>query len=85
MAEKPLYEKKVGFTYRIYPNRIEIERPSLVGKQIEIILIRSITNVETRGINAQIYITTQDGQEHKIAGIAAGEAQKMRSVILSLL
>ncbi|HQN42769.1 MAG TPA: hypothetical protein PLA25_01450 [Anaerolineaceae bacterium] len=85
MPEKPLYEKKVGYTYRLYPNRLEIRPPALLSKKITTILVRSISRVEIRSFNDQLYVITRDNETHTLFGITGPDAHKMRAAILLLV
>jgi hypothetical protein len=56
---------RTGFTFDVFPNRIEVAEKGLFKTNKTTILIKTITNVEIVGITKKLKITTQDKKTHE--------------------
>jgi hypothetical protein len=78
---------RTGFTFEVYPNRIEVtEKKGLsafTGGNKHSILARTITGVEMKGITRKLSITTNDGKRTEYQLGTEGEAA--REAVLSIL
>ena len=56
------------YTVRLYPNRIEITEPKILGAppKVRTILLRAIMSIDQTGINHALSVRTMDGQHHKL-------------------
>lgn len=79
---EPLYTyKRAGFTFEVYPNRIDIVEGAVLKKR-ESIMMRSVTDVQVTRTN-RLRITTQDGRTREyVLGTNYDEA---RLAILNVL
>jgi hypothetical protein len=78
---EPIKVSKISsITVRLFPNRVEIEKPHMFGKQTEVILLKSITGVNA-GYAKQLEVTTADGKKHNLA-ISGKAAEEMKQAIL---
>jgi hypothetical protein len=72
-----------GYTVRLYPNRLEVEKSSIFGKRIETILLRTITNAEC-GAGKALTLQTADGKRHPLS-IGGKAAEEMRRQIMAAI
>lgn len=81
--EAPLFHyTRTGFTFSVYQNRIEITKGAILPHP-EVIPIRSISSVETKGLTRKLCINTNDGKKHEFQlGL---DNENARQSILSLL
>ena len=75
--------KMAGYTVNLYPNRLDIEQGSILGKKTETILLRNVTNVEC-GLGKPLTIITADGKKHKLS-IGGSAAETMRKQIMEVV
>lgn len=75
--------KIAGYSVRLYPNRIEQQWTSILGKRVETILLKSVTNVAC-GLASPIEVTTTDGKKHRL-NIGGRAAEEWRKAILDVM
>lgn len=84
-TEEVLFHKFAGYDYTVYRNRVEIKRPGILAAKKDIIPIKTIASLETRGMMGELVIIDTGGREHSCKGIAHKDAEQMRDVILGLM
>jgi hypothetical protein len=88
MQETIFHYGRVGFTFDVYNNRIEITDKSgfgsfLTGGKKESILFKSITSVDVQGATRKLSITTADGKTREYN--LANKSEEARQAIVALL
>jgi hypothetical protein len=81
----PLFEeKRFGFRFTVYPNRIETQEGTFgrVAKN-ETLLLKTVTAVEVVGMSRKLRLTTQDGRVREYNLGTHGE--QARQTIVGLL
>jgi hypothetical protein len=88
MQETIFHYGRVGFTFDVYSNRIEITDKSgfggfFTGGKKESILFRNITAVDVQGATRKLSITTSDGKVRQY--ILGTKSEEARQTIVALL
>lgn len=73
---EPIFEyKRLGFSFTVYPNRIETSSGTMFKKHSSL-LMRNVTDV-TLTRSGQLEVMTSDGKKHKfIIGLTAPQARQ---------
>lgn len=79
-----LFEYKMaGYTITLYPNRIEEARKVFGMGKTNMILVKTITNIES-GVGKKLTISTMDGKKH-VLEIAGKQAEDLKNKLMPLL
>lgn len=77
----PIKQYKVGgYAVLVFPNRVEVIKSSIFGKQTETFLLRNVTDVSS-GVGKQLEITTSDGKKRRLL-VAGKPAEELRAAIM---
>lgn len=84
-APQPIFqEKRFGFEFTVYPNRIETSEGAFgATAKKDTILNKSITEVAVVGMTRKLQITTQDGRKRQYN--LGGNAEKAKQAIVGVL
>lgn len=86
---EPTYTySRVGFSFTVYANRIDIVDKSafgafFTGGKKETILLRNITSVDVKGMTRKLTITTSDNKAREFN--LGGKSEQARQAIVALL
>lgn len=83
MADPIKQYKVAGYAVFLYPNRVEVVKSSIFGKQTETLLIRNIADVSS-GVGKALEITTNDGKKHRLL-VAGKPAEELRAAIMEVI
>ncbi len=83
-ADEPVFEySRTGFSFKVFANRIDVEKQAILGKKKETILLRNVSSIEVKKATGKIVIKTNDKETKEyIIGIKVEDAH---SAILPLL
>jgi hypothetical protein len=88
MHETIFHYGRVGFTFDVYSNRIEITDKSgfgamFTGGKKETILLKTVTAIDVKGATRKLHVTTADGKVREYN--LGNRSEEARQAIVALL